>query len=117
MKNLFVGLFLLIILFCSSVLAADISSMGGKWGIGAVGTTPTLKINFTDSVSLDMGLGYVAAPSNLTGAPGIVNTLLFLNLATEQVGSGGMNMIGWGFLGRYTANAGNVNGDSSMSVG
>lgn len=117
MKKFMALSLLFVILFCSSVWAADISSMGGKWGIGAIGSTPTLRINITDSFSADLGVAYVPAPSTSSGAPGIINSLLFLNLGTESVGAGGMNTIGWGLLSRFTANRGYVSGDSAMSVG
>lgn len=116
MKNI-IGTLLLLVLLCASSFAADITAMGGKWGIGMIGSTPSLRMNLTDNFSADLGLGYVAAPSNLSGAPGIINSLLFLNFASQNVGSGGMNAIGWGLLGRYTSNAGNVSNNSASSVG
>jgi len=106
------------IMLVSLSFAADIDRMGGRWGLGLFGTTPTVRINFTDSVSTQLGVGYQAPNSNAVGSPpGVFNGLLLLSFKGPTLGEGGKNAMTWGILGRTSSNVGNVSGNTSTDVG
>ncbi|OGC24882.1 hypothetical protein A2291_01930 [candidate division WOR-1 bacterium RIFOXYB2_FULL_42_35] len=86
----FIGIVVFSIVLVSSTFAADIDQMSGKWGVGLFGTTPTVRMNFTDTVSTQIGLGYQSPDSNAAGSPpGIVNELFLVSFKAMTLGEGG----------------------------
>lgn len=114
----FIAVLVLSLMIVSSAFAADVDKMGNRWGIGLFGTTPTVRINFSESVSTQIGVGYEAPNSNAVGSPpGILNALLLLSFKGSTTGVGGKNALTWGILGRHSSNASFVSGNSSTNFG
>ena len=113
-----IGAIAVSVMLVSSVFAADVDTMGGKWGVGLFGTTPTVRINFTDVFSTQIGVAYQTPGSNTTGSrPGQVSTLLLLSFKNHTFGEGGKIAMNWGILGRYSSNNGFVSGNTSTDIG
>ena len=116
--KIFIGVLAASVLLVSSVFAADIDKMGGRWGVGVFGDTPTVRINFTDIVSTQIGVGYQTPSSNAVGTrPDVFNGLILLSFKTATLGEGGKNALSWGILGRYTSNVGFVSGNTQSRLG
>lgn len=113
----FIGAIVLSMVLVSSVLAANIDQMAGKWGIGLFGSTPTVRINITDVVSTQIGFGYQSPSSSTVGSrPARMDTLFLLSFKNRTLGEGGKNAMTWGILGRYSSNVGFVSDNTSSDV-
>ena len=116
--KIIIGVLTVSIMMISSAFAADIDKLAGKVGVGAFGTIPTVRLNFTDIFSAQLGLGYQTPSSNAIGSrPDTVNSLLLLSFKTATLGEGGKNAMTWGILGRYTSNVDFTSGNTSSKIG
>lgn len=113
-KILVCGALLSVFLVSSALAAEDINMMGGRWGLGLFGTTPTLRVNFMDNFAAQLGVDYVGPSSNNSGAPAVMNDLLWLSFKGPSMG---MNAMNWGILMRYNGNLANNAQDNSVNFG
>ena len=112
-RVLFISL-AIIIMFSSASFAAKlgVSGDGGRFGVGMFGMVPTIRYNFTDSFSGQLGVNLLNS-----SAAGSNAQLQFLGVGQFDLYKAGANTVNMGFLVNYLTNFATIPSASIMTLG